>query len=88
MPADQLPSFPSISTRPAIAPHSTFAPEHECLDPQLLGQSSIQATAGAVGNGPAASAVVGLLQMPDTVGGFKREDDDQEQIGAWSLGSL
>ena len=71
-----------------MAPHSTFAPEHECLDPQLLGQFSEQATAEAVGNGLATSAVAGLPQMPDTVGDFGREDDDQEQIGAWSLGSL
>ena len=68
-----------------MARHQMFGPEHLLLDPQLQGQSSIQATVKADGNSPVTSTMAGLAEVPDTVGDSRHVDDAEEDIGAWSL---
>lgn len=60
-------------------------PEYEWLDPQLLGQSSAQETAKAVGNRPATSTVLGPGEMDDTIADSRHEDDTEDEIGAESM---
>ena len=49
VPHGQLPSLPRIFTRP---PAQTLGPEHEWLDPQLLGQSSMALTVNTQNDPP------------------------------------
>ena len=85
VPHGQLPSLPQIFTRPATAPAQTLGPEYEWLDPQLVGQSSIEATVNAHGDGSTTRTVFRLTDTRDTASHFSHEDDDEEAIGAWSM---
>ena len=85
VPLGQLPSLPNIFTRPAGPPAQTLGPEHEWLDPQLLGQSSMEPTANAQSDRLAGSTGPGLTDTRDVTGDSRHEEDAEEEIGAWSM---
>ena len=81
----QLPSLPSTFTMPARPPTQRLGPVREWLDPQLLGQSSMEPTTDAQSDHLATRTVPGLTATRDTANDSGYEDHVEEEIGAWSM---
>lgn len=82
IPRGQLPPLSEIFTKPATAPHPAPESENEWLDPQLLAESTIQATGKFPGSSSDTSMVPGLKEVDNVGGGSRREDNVDEETGA------